>query len=443
MIDFSTLDQKKFSELCDQLIKAEYPQSKPIEGSGGDEGIDSFIGNFDEIIKVFQYKFFIKTIGNVQKSQIKKSLSVVKEKHKVNEWILVIPRNFTTREARFFLQIQKDNADIKIDYLGATELKNLLYKYKNIREIYFKEDKILKELESQGKKTDEIFNIFKEEVSIGKLYNTRWTICPVNICKFNIINIPLKNLIAELEKNYKYTNSRKLGFIKFDKISEDKYKTRFILKNGLLKFKVISKLLDDDPFELRYPDYADTEIWILDITDKTKSIPKVNICIFSSTKEIVELVKKIFKDCVSLDSVIIEDIEFNKIMKNLVNRKFCSAIDTLQIEPNLVQKAKQETGQEIDVKIKKDTIYGDQSLPKTKFVIQVMKYVKPIKNKEVSDIIYFRAKQSSKLDKGKQITFELHNDGRVRFWFLKKDYPTLEAIKEKASEIVDNLNSET
>ncbi len=438
-MDFSLLNEKKFSEMCNQLIKAEYPNSNPVEGSGGDEGIDSFIGDFDGLIKIFQYKFFLKPIRNPQQNQIKQSLLTAKEKHSLTEWVLVIPRNFTPREIRLFNQLQRDNPTIKIDYIGATELRNLLNKHISIKDSYFKEDKLTKEIKSNSQKLNEIFNLFKEEISIGNLYTSGWNVKQINICKFDLININLEDLISNLNKNYQYAKFRKLGFTKFNKINDTFYKTRFILKEGKILFKMLPKDLKDDPFELKYPNYKDAEIWIKDVSNKNLSI--ISVCIFNSTKPFVDLIKKIFKDCVLSDSVIIKDLEFNKDMKSLVNKSFSSSIDTLQIEPNIIQKAKQDSGQEIDVKIIKDTIYGDQGLPKTKFVKNVMKYVKPIKEKGVSDIIYFKARQSSKLDNGKQITFELHNDGRVRFWLPKKEYNNdKELMKKMVNEFLDKLH---
>ena len=190
-MDFSQLNEKKFNEMCNQLIKAEYPNSKPVEGSGGDEGIDSFLGDFDGLIKVFQYKFFLRPIRNPQQNQIKQSLLTAKEKHSLTEWVLVIPRNFTPREIRMFNQLQRDNSTIKIDYIGVTELRNLLNKHVSIKDSYFKEDILTKEIKSNSQKLNEIFNLFKEEMSIGSLYTSGWNVEQINICKFYLININL------------------------------------------------------------------------------------------------------------------------------------------------------------------------------------------------------------------------------------------------------------
>lgn len=51
--------QENFSRLCSRLILNVYDGAKPVDGKGGDEGIDSFVGDFDGAIKVFQHKYFL------------------------------------------------------------------------------------------------------------------------------------------------------------------------------------------------------------------------------------------------------------------------------------------------------------------------------------------------------------------------------------------------
>ena len=45
LVDLKTLDSTKFHWLCNVLVKAEYSDATCVEGSGGHEGIDCFLGN--------------------------------------------------------------------------------------------------------------------------------------------------------------------------------------------------------------------------------------------------------------------------------------------------------------------------------------------------------------------------------------------------------------
>jgi hypothetical protein len=48
----------RFEELCKQLLLIIYPHLKTIDGRGGDRGTDSFLGNIDNQLCVFQFKYF-------------------------------------------------------------------------------------------------------------------------------------------------------------------------------------------------------------------------------------------------------------------------------------------------------------------------------------------------------------------------------------------------
>ena len=44
-INFVTLDTIIFHRLGNDIVKVEYPNTKCLDGSGGDEGIDCYDGN--------------------------------------------------------------------------------------------------------------------------------------------------------------------------------------------------------------------------------------------------------------------------------------------------------------------------------------------------------------------------------------------------------------
>jgi hypothetical protein len=66
LIDLKALDSTKFHSLCNAIVKAEYSDATCVEGSGGDEGIDCFLGNNMDAgnLHVFQHKFLTTTLNS-------------------------------------------------------------------------------------------------------------------------------------------------------------------------------------------------------------------------------------------------------------------------------------------------------------------------------------------------------------------------------------------
>jgi hypothetical protein len=140
LVDLKALDSTKFHSLCNALVKAEYSDATCVEGSGGDEGIDCFLGNNMDVdnLHVFQHKFFPTTLNNSGKGQIKSSLKQVISKHpNVSRWTLVIAKDLTPGEMKWFNQLRIDHRNIKLDLWDNNKLKDLLRKYPTIRYDYF------------------------------------------------------------------------------------------------------------------------------------------------------------------------------------------------------------------------------------------------------------------------------------------------------------------
>lgn len=140
LVDLKALDSTKFHSLCNALVKAEYPEATCLEGSGGDEGIDCFLGNNTDgdNLHVFQHKFLPTTLGPSGKAQIKESLKQVHSKHpNVSRWTLVIAKDFTPGETRWFNQLRKDYSTIKLDIWDNTKLNDLLRNFYRIRYDFF------------------------------------------------------------------------------------------------------------------------------------------------------------------------------------------------------------------------------------------------------------------------------------------------------------------
>lgn len=129
--------EDNFAELVTQLIISKYPEARSIEGRGGDEGVDTFIGSFHGEIWVFQSKYYPDSFGgsdSISRSrrvQVEKSLRRAREKQDLKKWTLCLPKNLNPYEQTWFDSLKAKYPDVDIDYWGESHLRNLLLQEKN------------------------------------------------------------------------------------------------------------------------------------------------------------------------------------------------------------------------------------------------------------------------------------------------------------------------
>ena len=137
-IHWAMIQEKKFEELSQILLNRKDPEIKPIEGSGGDGGIDSFVKVKDNKIDIYQVKFFPNGLNFSQKNQIKSSLETAIENHNPNNWFLVIPQDRTPSMKEWFEKLGESYPETKIEWFGHTELVSELYKHEDLLQRFFK-----------------------------------------------------------------------------------------------------------------------------------------------------------------------------------------------------------------------------------------------------------------------------------------------------------------
>lgn len=136
-INLSTLRyDERFAEMCNLLVVKEVPGSKPLEGKGGDLGIDCLKGKIDEPEVVFQHKYYPGRLNSTRRRDIERSLERV-SKLRPKAWILCVPIDLTPKERQWFEQLRNEYPSIKLRYWGQTDLVKLLIKYPKIREEFF------------------------------------------------------------------------------------------------------------------------------------------------------------------------------------------------------------------------------------------------------------------------------------------------------------------
>ena len=437
-IDFKSLDTKKFENLCKRLLILENPKTQTIDGSGGDDGVDSFVGIFNGDIRVWQFKYFLDRLSSSRKKQIEKSLKTAKEKHKLKEWILCLPMEFSKSETKWFQEITKRELanKIKLSCVNEHHLRNLIQKHKDVRDAFFRGEeksqlnrmeKAIMQIKKEGTvfKDDEISQKYTEQISAFKL---------------DLVNIDPISVIDYLKKSLPFR--RGLGFKKFNKVSNSFFKTLFFIPigNSILRLNLED---EENPFKLTVPYSMPVEIWIKRIISEDNPVPKTQLTCFTSHGQSKSLLLKVIEESLP-DSAIMNEVSFNTKMKGLVSdrRKFALSTTTVKLDPNIIEKVSGLVrGQNIDVEIRSNIIHSKKGgLPKTKFMQKALSLVKTIrKESKISDIIFFRAKQTSRVVTNELVTVEIHNDGRVRIWFKKSIKKNKQEMMIELAKFIDSI----
>jgi len=111
-----------FAQIVTQCVKSKYPSVREIRPNPGDEGIDSFVGEFDGDIRVYQSKYFCDGVGGSQKNNIRESFKTCIESKYLNNvvcWTLCIPIELDVKEEKWW---QKWKASKSLEYGCQIEL---------------------------------------------------------------------------------------------------------------------------------------------------------------------------------------------------------------------------------------------------------------------------------------------------------------------------------
>lgn len=120
-----------FERDCERLLQLEHPHEnvRVVRADPGDEGIDIYIGDLGiRPIRVYQCKFFLDSLGESQKSQIRGSFTraITSAHFKVSEWILCAPLpDFNLEESKWWdawRYKQEEGYDISIRLLNGSQL---------------------------------------------------------------------------------------------------------------------------------------------------------------------------------------------------------------------------------------------------------------------------------------------------------------------------------
>lgn len=124
-----------FENACEKALKREFPeQAFKVEPNPGDEGIDVFVGDFTNVIDVFQCKFFIDAIDESQKDQVTKSFktAIESDKFKMKKWVLCLPIALDIEGHAWWSKwkLKRENKhQITIDLWDSADLISLMTKH--------------------------------------------------------------------------------------------------------------------------------------------------------------------------------------------------------------------------------------------------------------------------------------------------------------------------
>lgn len=137
---FRSLDNDRWEDLCYFLFKQEFVGLHRVDGSGGDEGIDAYVGTFDSPRIVFQFKFFPGGFGKGQITQIKRSLGKVLETRPgLRRWILICSAEPTPQACRALDGLIAEHPEVDIEVLTEGDVKSKLLRHPTVRRRYYDE----------------------------------------------------------------------------------------------------------------------------------------------------------------------------------------------------------------------------------------------------------------------------------------------------------------
>jgi len=136
-VNFNNIDENQFEKMCRQLVLLENPAATPVKANPGDEGLDSFVGVIDGVVKAFQFKHFPNGFAKSQRDQTRKSLVNVIKKHNPKKWTLLASTDLDPKTLRWVEKQKRDFPEVEIEVVPASKILNLLSKHVGVRQVYF------------------------------------------------------------------------------------------------------------------------------------------------------------------------------------------------------------------------------------------------------------------------------------------------------------------
>lgn len=100
-----------FAEIVNQCVLAVYGNCHSIKPHPGDDGIDTFAGEFDDDLSVWQSKYFVNEIDQDQVRDSWNAITTSKNFAPPKKWTLCIPHEMTVKETAWWQKWKKKNSE--------------------------------------------------------------------------------------------------------------------------------------------------------------------------------------------------------------------------------------------------------------------------------------------------------------------------------------------
>lgn len=131
MIRWQDLDPAKVERAVKALLRRQHPMAQGVDGSGGDDGRDTFWHSPDGLV-IFEAKSYTARLTNSAKRKIKASLANA-AKHRPVRWCLIMPRDHSPGEEVWFEGLRQEYPDIVLEWRGRDWLDEQFAAHEDLR----------------------------------------------------------------------------------------------------------------------------------------------------------------------------------------------------------------------------------------------------------------------------------------------------------------------
>lgn len=171
-VSWDALSPDTFEDMCAVLVSRLHPESRRIDGSGGDGGIDVQVATPHGPV-IYEMKSFTGRMTSTRRQQVVKSLKRA-SKHNPSTWVLIVPIDPTPAEESWFQTIT-NSYQFQCEWRGLTWLDGKAAEYPDIVRYYISNssDEIVEVLRELSKESGALARGVPDAVDRMKVLSRR------------------------------------------------------------------------------------------------------------------------------------------------------------------------------------------------------------------------------------------------------------------------------